>query len=127
MIMRVRREIVNSAFHQMDHAKVQSHNPFCIVPDHLQDQKLLGCQRNVLTALFCDDDHILNANAQLPRQIDPRLRADDSAGRQRLAVGRRSIGIFMDFHTDAVAKAMAEIGTVSGVRDDLSGRPPLRR
>ena len=83
MIMRVRREIVNSAFHQMDHAKAQSHNPFCIVPDHLQDQKLLGCQRNVLTALFCDDDHILNANAQLPRQIDPRLRADDSAGMQR--------------------------------------------
>ena len=121
MIMRVRREIVNSAFHQMDRAKAQSHNPFCIVPDHLQDQKLLGCQRNVLTALFCDDDHILNANAQLPRQIDPRLRADDNAGRQRLAVGRRGIGIFMDLHANAVAKAMAEIGTVSGVRDDLSG------
>ena len=121
MIMRVRREIVNSAFHQMDRAKVQSHNPFCIVPDHLQDQKLLGCQRNVLTALFCDDDHILNANAQLPRQIDPRLRADDSAGRQRLAVGRRSIGIFMDLHANAVAKAVTKIGTVSGVRDDPPG------
>ena len=92
-----------------------------------ENHQLLGGQRNVLAAGLRENHNVLNADAQLPRQINARLRADDCPGGQGLRVGGGGVGAFVNLYADAVAKAVAEKCAVAGVFDDRPGGAVHRR
>ena len=87
----------------------------------LQNQQVLLGQGDILAAALLQHHHVLDADAEAAGQIDAGLGRHGGSQRQGLVVGGGGIGGLVNFHAHAVAEAVAEIGTVTGVLDDLPG------
>ena len=66
--------------------------------------------------------HILDAHAEAPRQVNARLGGDDRVLGHGLVVVRRGVRRFVDLQTETVTEAMAEIRAIPRVCDDAAGR-----
>ena len=87
----------------------------------LQNQQVLLGQGDILAAALLQHHHVLDADAEAAGQIDAGLGGHGGPQRQGVVVGRGGVGGLVNFHAHAVAEAVAEIGTVTGVLDDLPG------
>ena len=87
----------------------------------LQDSQVLLGQGDIHAAALLQYQHVLDADAEAAGQIDAGLGRHSGSQRQGVVVGRGSVGSLMDLHTHAVAEAVAEIGSVARILDDLPG------
>lgn len=96
-------------------------SPFFRKTGSLQDSQVLLGQGDIHAAALLQHQHVLDADAEAAGQIDAGLGRHGGSQRQGVVVGRGSVGGLMDLHTHAVAEAVAEIGSVARILDDLPG------
>ena len=65
-------------------------------------------RRQVFNAVFSDQDHIFNADTELPRQVNPRLNRHDDVRRERCVVPGRKARPFPAAAPDGMAEAVGE-------------------
>ena len=63
--------------------------------------------------MFCNDYHVLQANAAPARQIDPRFDGHDHARFQEGRFNRAQAGEFVGGQTHSVAQGMVEMPAVA--------------
>ena len=77
--------------------------------------------RNIFVTILPENAHIFNADTEFSGQIDAGLCRTDSACRHGLVISCVGAGAFMDLQTHTMTVAMAEVGAVTGISDDLTG------